>query len=183
MLHERFDGLIAVAEREMARAARVPDALDNQERKLLERDYAGHVSEGVYEREFGRIQRERAAAQQTVDDLSVSYEDARRTLDQALDLTRNIQAAYDDAGPTERRFFNQAFFERLDVLEDDIADANLAQPFRALLDDELVEALATWAGGSAEQDRASDGRPRVRERPNPRPSSGPGVRLETRWWS
>jgi hypothetical protein len=43
------------AERELARAAQRLETLDTQERKLLERDYAGRVSERVYEREFGRI--------------------------------------------------------------------------------------------------------------------------------
>lgn len=48
-----------------------------------------------------------------------------------------------DASPTERRFFNQTFFERIEIREDDVADVVLAQPIRALLDDELIEALAT----------------------------------------
>ncbi len=142
VLHGRFDGLIAVAEREIARASRALDGLDDQERKLLERDYAGRVSERVYEQEFGRIRRERAAARKTVDDLSFSHDEARATLDRALDLIGgDLRAAYEQANSTERRCFNQAFFERLDVLEDDVVDAELAQPFRSLLDDELIGVL------------------------------------------
>ena len=148
LIHDRFDGLIAVAEREIARAARQLERLDMQERKLLERDYAGQISPNVYEGEFQRIQRERAAAEQTMDDLHLSYEDATRTLDRALELTRDVRAAYRVAGPTQRRFFNQAFFERIEVLDDDVAEVTLAQPFRALLDEDFVEALATSADGA-----------------------------------
>jgi site-specific DNA recombinase len=150
LIHERFDGLVAVGEREMARAAQRLEALDTQERKLLERDYAGRVSERVYEREFGRIQRERAAAEKDLDDFNLGYEVATRTLDRALSLTCDVEAAYRDANPTERRFFNQAFFERIEILEDDVSDASLAQPFRTLLDDGFIEALATWTADTAE---------------------------------
>ena len=150
VLHGRFDGLIAVAEREIARASRLLDRLDDQERKLLERDYAGRVSERVYEQEFNRIQRERAAANQTLSDLSFSYEEAKATLDRALALVGgDLRAAYLGATATERRCFNQAFFERLEILEDDVSDAELAQPFRSLMDTELIDALEAWTDSEA----------------------------------
>jgi hypothetical protein len=39
---------------------------------------------------------------------------------------------------TERRFFNQAFFERLEIREDEVVDARLAQPYRVLLDEQFT---------------------------------------------
>jgi site-specific DNA recombinase len=134
VLHERFDGLAEVAKREIARASKELDRLDEREDKLLERHYAGKVSERVYDRQFEQIQRDRAAAQKTLEDLNVSYEEIRSTLDSALDLTRNIQAAYYHASSIERRFFNQAFFERLEILEDEVSGATVAQPYASLLE-------------------------------------------------
>lgn len=36
-------------------------------------------------------------------------------LDAALDLTEDMQTAYSHANPNERRLFNQAFFERIEI--------------------------------------------------------------------
>ena len=149
VIHSRFDGLIAVAEREIAHAEAALILLDRQERKLLERHYADRVSEHIYEEEQVRIRRERATAHKTLSDLSLSYETARLTLDAALQLTDDVEAAYRAANSTERRFFNQAFFERLEIREDEVVDATLAQPYRVLLDEEFIEALAAWTPDEA----------------------------------
>ncbi len=51
------------------------------------------------------------------------------TLDLALELTNDIQAAYLQADPTERRLLNQAFFERLEIDSEEIVGDTLAEPF------------------------------------------------------
>ncbi len=139
VLHERFDGLAEVAKREIARASKELDRLDEREDKLLERHYAGKVSEHVYDRQFEQIQRDRAVAKKTLGDLNVSYDEIRSTLDRALDLTRDIQAAYYHASSIERRFFNQAFFERLEILEDEVSGATVAQPYASLLEPGIAD--------------------------------------------
>jgi hypothetical protein len=50
-------------------------------------------------------------------------------LDQALELTDDIQRAYRLAGPQERRLFNQGLFERLEIDKEDVASGELAEPF------------------------------------------------------
>ncbi len=144
VIHSHFDGLIAVAEREITRATRELERLDTEERKLLERHYADKVSNHIYDEEQVRIQRERTAAHKTINDLNLSYDKAHQTLQQALQLTEDVQAAYRRAGPTVRRFFNQAFFERLEIQEDEVTDATLAEPYRTILDEEFIDALANW---------------------------------------
>jgi hypothetical protein len=153
VIHDQFDGLIDVAEREIARTSLELSRLDDEERKLLDRHYADRVSDHIYDQEYDRIRRERAHAHKTLDDLSVSYDKAKNTLDLALELTSDVQAAYRAAAPDARRFFNQAFFERIDILEDDVADATLAQPYKLLLDQDFIDALADWQ--SKEADSAS----------------------------
>ena len=58
-----------------------------------------------------------------------------------MDLTANIQAAYDLAPAHIRRLMNQSIFDKLVVIDDEIADHVLAEPFRQLLADDLPEAL------------------------------------------
>ncbi len=156
VLHSRFDGLLAVAEREIVRARRELERLDDQERKLLERHYADRVSERVYDQEQERIRCERAAAEKTLEELGGSYETNKRVLDLALNLTDDIQEAYRTASATERRMFNQAFFTRLEVREDEVVDAELAQPYRLLLDEEFIDAVASW--NPSPQGRRKNGR-------------------------
>jgi hypothetical protein len=49
-------------------------------------------------------------------------------LDLALELTDNIQAAYLNADPTERRLLNQAFFERIEIDTETATDGQLSGP-------------------------------------------------------
>jgi hypothetical protein len=54
------------------------------------------------------------------------------TLDLALKLTDDIQAAYLQADTTERRLLNQAFFERIEIDDEDITGHTLNQPFNTV---------------------------------------------------
>jgi len=79
----------------------------------------------------------------------------------ALSLTEDIQAASRRADPTERRLFNQAFFERLEIDSEEVSGQQLAEPFAQLLaQDFMAEALRGRAGqarGRVEATRAQEG--------------------------
>jgi hypothetical protein len=60
-----------------------------------------------------------------------------QALDTALELTDNIQTAYLNADPLERRLLNQAFFKHFEIDTEDIADDELNPPFAQ------IHALAT----------------------------------------
>ena len=47
-----------------------------------------------------------------------------------------MQTAYRQAGPNERRLFNQAFFERLEISEEEVVGSDLAEPFDRLREPE-----------------------------------------------
>jgi len=68
-----------------------------------------------------------------VKELEVPFEEALATLDKALDLTADIQRAYEQGDDQERRLLNQAFFERLEIVREDTADQKLRQPFGDLI--------------------------------------------------
>ena len=124
-----LDGLATIAHKETARARAEVVRLDNEERKLLTAHYADRISDHIFAEEQKRIRRERAAADQLLQRFEINHQDILETVDHALELTDNIQAAYLKADPIERRLLNQAFFEYLEIDNEEIADQELAAPF------------------------------------------------------
>jgi hypothetical protein len=59
------------------------------------------VSEALFAEEQGRIRRERVAAEKRIESLSVEHDQVLKTLDLALAMTEDIQAAYVQAEPQE----------------------------------------------------------------------------------
>ncbi|MDX6632024.1 MAG: site-specific recombinase [Solirubrobacterales bacterium] len=108
--------------------------LENEERKLLAAHYADRISMGLFAEEQERIRRERIAARRLAEQLDFKYAAFVKALDVALSLTDGIQIAYRQAKPKERRLFNQAFFERLEVDNEEISEHKLSDPFVQVLD-------------------------------------------------
>lgn len=115
----------------MRRRIRIPAAA-NEERKLLTAHYADRISDHIFAEEQKRIRRERVAADQLLQRFAINHQDILETVDYALELTDNIQAAYLKADPIERRLLNQAFFESLEIDNEEIANQELAAPFAQL---------------------------------------------------
>jgi site-specific DNA recombinase len=158
VMQARIAGLTQLSQDEIARARRTLARLLDEERKLLRKHYDDRISEELFEEEQARIRRERATAQETIDQLSADHASTLATLDVALKLAGDVQAGYAQAGPTVRRLLNQAFFEQLRVREDELMEPVLAQPFRQLLAEDLVEQLEiadrVWAGLSSSSSSA-----------------------------
>jgi DNA invertase Pin-like site-specific DNA recombinase len=123
-------GQAKLAEHEVAAAERELTQLDQQERKLLAAHYTDRISEHLFTEEQARISRERASATKRIEQMSFQHEEIMTALDVVLELTEDIQAAYCQAGPNERRLFNQGFFERLEIDSEEVAGEQLQEPFR-----------------------------------------------------
>jgi site-specific DNA recombinase len=106
--------------------------LDQEERKLLQAHYADQISGELFAEEQARVRRERAEANTRIDGLSTEYDQVVKALDLALALTDDIQRAYCQAGPQERRLLNQGLFERLEIDSEEVVGAQLAEPFAQL---------------------------------------------------
>jgi site-specific DNA recombinase len=132
LLHTHLDQLAQIADRETSRARAEVIRLDNEERKLLTAHYADTISDHIYAEEQTRIRRQRAAADQLFQRHQVEHETIFDILDLALELTANTQTAYLQADPTERRLFNQAFFECIEIDTEEITGHTLADPFHQL---------------------------------------------------
>jgi site-specific DNA recombinase len=106
--------------------------LEREERKLLQAHYADQISECLFAEEQERIRRERIAANKRIENLDVEYDRVQKALDLALALTDDIQRAYAQAGPQERRLLNQGLFERLEIDSEEVVADQLAEPFAQL---------------------------------------------------
>jgi site-specific DNA recombinase len=148
LLRSHLDEIGQMAERETAKARAELTRLDNQERKLLAAHYADRISDHIFTEEQTRIRRERAAADTLLKHHHQDHETALKTLDLALKLTTDIQRAYLNAAPNERRLLNQGLFERIEIDTEEIADHALTEPFQqiAALNDHLDHALSPRDG-------------------------------------
>jgi len=90
----------------------------------------------------------------------VHWEALEHNLRIALGLASQIDEAYRLSGPKVRRWFNQAIFESVHVdVEREITHVELAQPFKLLLDQDLLAKLKN-------------------ELKNPGPSAGRGSNMD-----
>jgi len=152
-------GMRAQAEQEAARQQRRLAKLASEREKLLHAYYAGAVALDLLKSEQERLTSETAHAEHHLELATHSLTDVQATLDKALDLLANCARAYRRAPSHLRRHWNQALFDRFLVLDDDLDQAPLAEPFATLADPELPTRLeaeiadpapASTCGGSNE---------------------------------
>jgi site-specific DNA recombinase len=143
-----MESLARIAEKETTRARAEVIRLDNEERKLLAAHYNDAISDHIFAEEQKRIRRERVAADTLLRRYEIKQDTILETLNVALSLTKNIQAAYLQADSTERRLLNQAFFKRIEIDSEEVSDFELAAPFAQLAAPGLVEALEGGAAAS-----------------------------------
>ncbi len=92
--------------------------------------------------EQDRITRELVNAGAVLANTDVRWETVETNLKIALGLISQLGQAYRVASATERRWFNQAIFERVDIdLGEHVGKVTLAEPFRTLLDQDLLGRL------------------------------------------
>ncbi len=120
------------AEQEAARQRRRLDKLAGEREKLLYAYYAGAVPLELLKDEQGRLASETAQAERHLEQATTSIGDVQETLAKALDLLANCSRAYRTAPGHLRRQWNQALFERFLVLDDDLTETALAEPFATL---------------------------------------------------
>ena len=119
-VRDHVGAIAKVAAKQAEEAQRQITKLDREERKLLTAHYADRISESLFESEQDRIKRERASATRRTERLDFEQDRVLAALDQALELTIDIQRAYLAANPQERRLLNQGFFKRLEIYEEEV---------------------------------------------------------------
>ncbi len=135
---EDFDALHARSQTEQRELEKQRVKLTAQRQKLLDAHYAGAIPLDLLKTEQDRIASQLTRIQQSLEEANANYEQARATLAETLDLTRDCYTAYLNANESTRRLFNQAFFSRIYIDEDDetrerTVRVDYNQPFDDLL--------------------------------------------------
>jgi hypothetical protein len=117
------------------------ERLDAESRKLMQALYNHAVPMDVLREEQARIARDRAEAEVVLQTLTTEQAQLDAALDEALSFVASAHVVY--AGGTEqvRRDLNHALFNRLYIVPDGVAGADLASPYVELLTDDLAERL------------------------------------------
>ncbi len=109
----------------------------------MEAHYAGAVPVDLLGQEQERIAKALQKVSSQLAATSLEFEAVERNLQLALDLTVDCGAAYRDAPDDVKRMFNQAFFEKVLVIQDDPSagdirvEAKFREPFDPFLGNEL----------------------------------------------
>ncbi len=139
LLREELSSFRRGAEIENRRLTTQKERLTNERARLLQAHYAGAVPLDLLKTEQDRISRELTDIKSRLAATNVEFDKIETCLNKALDYAVNCGNAYLRAGPQERRLLNQAFFTRIEFCEDDV-QVELAEPFKALLSEELADA-------------------------------------------
>lgn len=133
-----FDALQDANEQDRKQQEAQRIELTAQRQKLLDAHYAGAIPLDLLKTEQDRIAAQLGRINQHLDAADASFEKARTVLAETLDLTRDCHAAYLEANDATRRLFNQAFFTKIYIDEDEDTRENSVrvdyhQPFDDLL--------------------------------------------------
>lgn len=107
--------------------------LEARSRKLLDAHLDGAIPVGLYKEEQQSISRQLATVAERLQALSVRFDDLERNLELALELLESCYEAYRRAPDSLRRLYNQAFFNRILIWEDEAAEGELTELFQLLL--------------------------------------------------
>jgi site-specific DNA recombinase len=139
ILQAEFESMAVSRQREADALNRRHQAVKRQQAQLLQAHYAGAVPLDLLKEEQDRLGRDQRAVETRLSALHGDLDQVQSNLKIALDLARDCGAAYRAAPDAVRRMFNQAFFTRIEV-EDDEISATLAEPFE-MLNGRLVEVV------------------------------------------
>ena len=129
---------------------------NDERQKLLQLHYAEAVPIDLFKQEQERITVQLSQARRQLANVSVEFDAIEHNLQRALELASDCLKAYREADESTRRLFNQAFFEKLYVHDDETVTHELAEPFSLLLKPELTSGV--------ESGRREEGRRRVGKR-------------------
>ncbi len=145
MLHHEFDHLMATETANLKDLTRRRDELEHEQKTLMRAHYAGAVPLNVLKSEQDRISTELDQINHQLDAQHRDYADARKHLDEALDILENCAAIYSRCDDTNRRMCNQALFTKIYIDEDNTLRPEHARAYEVLVDPELNGNALTWA--------------------------------------
>ena len=157
MLTKQFDALHAANKNERRTLSTERDQLREERRSLLHAHHAGAVPLDLLKEEQDRIARRLAFLDSRIDAGEVEYDRAKAHLDDCLALARNAHAVYMSIDDSLRRICNQAFFDQINIYEDEDTELVVAEPgepFNVLFNPALHAEAVAYQARSTEGDDA-----------------------------
>ena len=112
--------------------------IETEQLRLVQAHGVGAVPLNILKKEQQRLARELRGAQAALAATHHNHADTKRTIDLALELASNCQAAYQQAPGRVRRLLNQTIFDRIWIEGGEVSGSALTPPFTSLLDPGLV---------------------------------------------
>ncbi|TQF73363.1 recombinase family protein [Rhodococcus spelaei] len=172
MLRQDLQSTRDSAEAEQRDLTTQKERLTNERARLLQAHYAGAVPLDLLKTEQDRIARHLANIEDRLVVTGVEFETIEQNLRTALAYASNCYKGYLVAGHHVRRLYNQAFFERIFV-DDDQVRVELSEPFSTLMGGEIASSARRYAESLATNSR-DEGAPSLTDilsRDNKKPSS------------
>jgi hypothetical protein len=133
------------SERERIVQTRRLGQLEGERKKLLDAHYADAIPLDLLKSEQDRLTREIANGEGRLADIASDLKAAETNLERAPTRAGDCAAAHHEANDRLRRQFNMAFFKRLLLSDEGAVTAEFAEPFDALLGEELRGAAISQA--------------------------------------
>jgi len=132
-LHDGLSERTAVMRQEAERHERALKAIEGKQEKLIHLYYRDLVSEDAFVSEQEKLKAERRAAERLQATATAQLEDVQEALEIALSRIKDAHSVYREGTPLERRIYNQAIFERIEVGPDgEITDTTPTPVYQAL---------------------------------------------------
>ncbi len=141
LVADHIDQAKALGQREAkVQQQRLAD-LDVKRRRLLDAHYAEAIPLDLFREEQERFRREEQTARRLLEAASYQFDHALEAVNSILEQLTDCAWAYRAGNDLTRRLTNQAFFEKLYLVDDRICGADLRQPIRDLLASDLAQRL------------------------------------------
>jgi site-specific DNA recombinase len=176
LILEDFDTLQAAAAGERRDLEAQRTTLTAQRQKLLDAHYAGAIPLDLLKTEQERIAAQLAHISQQLTGADQNYEQARQMLADCLDLSRDCHMAYLQAADPTRRLFNQAFFSKIYIDEDeDTRERTVRVDYNQPFDDLLSRLIPARAHHDMQQHEREQQQKARRETPAGSATPEPGI--------
>ena len=127
----------AEASRQKTRTSR----LEKERRKLLEAHYDDAIAPALFKSEQTRITSALDSAQKILGLCQMQFDVIESNLDELLSLATDAYRLYCAAESTQRRLLNQAVYEHIWIIDDEVAGVDLQAPYAQVLSHDLPTRL------------------------------------------
>ncbi|CAN5214569.1 recombinase family protein [soil metagenome] len=138
---DHIDQAKALGQREAKVQRQLLVDLDVKRRRLLDAHYAEAIPLDLFREEQERFRREEKTARRLLEAASYQFDHAVEVVNSILEQLTECAWGYKVGNDLTRRLTNQAFFEKLYLVDDRISGADLRQPIRDLLASDLAQRL------------------------------------------